>query len=289
MLRYTDREHLLYFPPEMVPLVDHPLVRARGEETVRGLLLQRLYIYLDFTAELEQRIVNPVCAAISRNQTPFTFPDGMREDAFKIYTDEAWHAQFSDDLQRQLERSTGQQAALPDRPAFITRLEGLEDSMLAGEHLAALIWAIVSETLISSILAGLPRDPRLVGAVRHVVGDHAVDEGIHHAYFASVLEHLWIQLDRKQREAIGREIPMAIRAFLEPDRAALVCMLKATGFSDSAAATVISDSYSQESVDIAVRRDAQSCLRHLAKVGALEGGAAVETLEKANLLEVNHD
>src|SRR4051812_49215203 len=38
----------LFFPPELVPVASHPLVAARGDASIADVLLQRLYVYLDF-------------------------------------------------------------------------------------------------------------------------------------------------------------------------------------------------------------------------------------------------
>ena len=59
----------LFFPPELVPVAGHPLVAARGAAAVDRVLLQRLHVYLDFTAELEQMSINPVTQRISRFAT----------------------------------------------------------------------------------------------------------------------------------------------------------------------------------------------------------------------------
>lgn len=281
-----EPDSLLYFTPELLPLAAHPLVRGRGDQVVRDLLLRRLYIYLDFTAGLEQQLVNPACAAISRSATAFSFPDRMREDAYKIYTDEAWHAQFSDDLLRQLQAHTGKPAILPPVPEFFTRLRVLDDGPLADEpHLKALICAIVSETLISSTLSGMPRDQRLARSVREVIADHAIDEGVHHAYFASVLEHLWHQLNPRQRRLAAEAMPKAIRAFLEPDLQALVTVLVTLGFSSDETAQIMAECYASDEVDASVRRDARACLRHMAHVGVLDEAGALEALEASRLCE----
>ena len=100
------REHI-YFPPELVPVAQHALVQELGAATVDRVLIQQLHTYLEFTSELEHGAVNPVAALISRRRSGFDLPETMIEDAYKICTDEAWHAQFSDDLQRQVAVRTG--------------------------------------------------------------------------------------------------------------------------------------------------------------------------------------
>ena len=157
----------------------------------RFVLLHRLYDYLDFTSELESSTVIPVATAIARGRGGFPAPGALRADAFKIVTDEAWHAQFSDDLVRQLEAYTGQ-SPIAHVPAFRPRLDRLlEEVEPALRPGAALTIAVCSETLISGLLSKLPNDRRLPAAVSATVRDHAEDEGRHHAYFRTVLDRFW--------------------------------------------------------------------------------------------------
>src|SRR5262249_6641134 len=151
----------------LTPVARHPLVRERGESAVRRVLIQRLHLYLAFTAELEQGAVTPVTQLICRRRIGFDLPEGMVEDAYKICTDEAWHAQFSDDLMRQVQDATGVPPALSGMPRFFQRLEEIQSTVPSDLHgLANIFFTIVSETLISAILSQIPRDTRVVTAVR---------------------------------------------------------------------------------------------------------------------------
>ena len=82
--RELDEEEpseLVYFPPELVPVAQHALVRDLGPETVDRVLIGRLHTYLEFTAELEQGAVNPVTALISRRRSGFDLLHLHRPDA----------------------------------------------------------------------------------------------------------------------------------------------------------------------------------------------------------------
>jgi hypothetical protein len=261
-------------------------VRRLGEESLRRILVQRLYVYLDFTAELEQRAVNPICAAISRRRSGFDLPEGMLEDAYKIYTDEAWHAQFSDDMQRQVVEETGVPPVLPDAPAFIKRLAAAEQTAPLGNRgLVPFFFTIVSETLISAILSDIPQDRRIVRAVRDVVSDHAIDEGVHRAYFTKLLEFAWLQLTDRQRRDVSMYLPDFVRAFLDPDFAALAGVLEDAGLTEDDVGQVLSDCYRPREVAARVRADARPTLRELARVGVFDDSAAVAAFEDAGLLE----
>jgi hypothetical protein len=281
----NDEAVLLYFPPELVPAAKHPLVLQRGDEAVRHVLMQRLHLYLDFTAELEQWAVNPVCALIARRRSGLDLPEAMLADAYKIYTDEAWHAHFSDDMQRQIEVTSGVGALRPSVHSFRRRLEA------GGAHIPAmsagvaqLFFTIVSETLISGVLAAIPNDYRIVPAVREIIADHAVDEGVHHAYFANLLEFAWPQLPKCDRAAVALALPHFIRAFLDPDLAALAAILHDTGLASDEVGQVISDAHPPANTAATVRAGAQMTMRHLRRVGVLDLAPAREAFAAEGLV-----
>lgn len=280
----TSCDHL-YFPPELVPVVRHPLVLGRGPEAVRTLLIHRLYDYLHFTTELEQLAVIPITAQISRGRAGLTISEEMRVDAFKIVTDEAWHAQFSYDLMRQVERDTGVRAEVRAVPAFAGRLDviraSLPDAVRGAE---ALLFAVISETLISSILAEVPRDQRLPAAVRELVRDHAEDEGRHHAYFHDVLRHLWPALSTTAQRLVGPYLPEMIRAFLDPDYGALVAGMGRIGLDAAQVRQVIEDTWTEQRLARDAAMAAGAAVRYFTEVGALDDTRTLDAFHAAGLL-----
>ncbi|GGS49257.1 diiron oxygenase [Streptomyces parvus] len=281
-----DRDELaIPFPPELAPVALHELVAGRGPDTVREVLTHSLYQYLHFTTELEELAVIPVVAKISRNRAGLDLPEAMRADAFKIYTDEAWHAQFSYDLVRQVERSSGIAVRLPELPSFVERLDAVRASLdPAVRGLEALMFSVVSETLISSILADIPHDARLPKTVRELVRDHAEDEGRHHAYFRQVLHAFWPALPARERRAVGPLLPQVILAFLEPDYRAIGTALSATGLAPDEVAQVLAESLPRRRVVDEAARSAGSAVRYFREVGALDDPATAEAFEASGLL-----
>jgi len=276
----------LYFPPELLPVVSHPLVQARGPEVVRRLLVQRLYDYLHFTTELEEIAVIPVATSISRGRVGLDLPEKMRADAFKIVTDEAWHAQFSYDLIRQVEVETGIAWQDGHLPAFVPRLEAIRVRL--PEHLRGaegLLFSVVSETLISSILADLPRDRRLPQAVRELVRDHAEDEGRHHVYFRTVLHHFWPALGTSAQRVIGPYLPEILLAFLEPDYRAMARSLRRVGYSEAELEQILAESWPTGRVAREAAEAARSAIKYLAEVGALDDPETADAFAAAGLVE----
>lgn len=275
----------IYFPPELVPAVQHPLILERGKPVIQQVLVQRLHLYLDFTAELEQGAVTPVTQRISRGRIGFELPTGMLEDAYRICTDEAYHAQFSDDLMRQVQTVTGIVPNLPGLPRFFQRLIQIRGSLPWDlQEMATLFFTIVSETLISAILSDIPNDVRVVSAVRDLVQDHAEDEGRHHAYFAKLLEYVWPQMNAYQKAAIGPLLPDFIKAFLEPDYPAIACELAGCGLTSEEVQQVLHESYSAEEVAAGIRKAAGKTLQHFARVGILSEPGTLDSFYLSGLI-----
>ena len=277
------REHV-YFPPELVPVAQHALVEELGVDTVDRVLIQQLHTYLEFTSELEHGAVNPVAAMISRRRSGFDLPETMIEDAYKIYTDEAWHAQFSDDLQRQVAVKTGVGPSIFEEPNFFRKLKGFQVDLGPDEQrLVMIFFTIVSETLISAILDDIPEDPRVVMAVRELVEDHAQDEGRHHAYFSRLLEFTWPRLNKTHRALIGPLLPEMILAFLEPDFVAIAGNLRACGLTAEQIDQVMTESYPPATVTAGIRTGSRAVIRHFERVGVVDDPRTAEALEASRL------
>jgi hypothetical protein len=116
MLNHCDGT--IFFPPELVPVLRHPRIRDRAD--IRDeILVHSLYQYMYFTAVVEQLAVLPVAARISLGRLDVQVPPQMRRDAFKICTDEAWHAQCSDDFTEQVARVTRIDPCAIAEPQFV--------------------------------------------------------------------------------------------------------------------------------------------------------------------------
>jgi hypothetical protein len=108
-----------------------------------------------------------------------------------LCTDEAHRAYFSDDIRRQVAEAMGIPPDPKHPPHFLRRLRATCRGLPADEKRLRLgLFAVVSETLISSILAQLPGDERVVTAVREMVANHAADEGRHGAFFSQFFVYL---------------------------------------------------------------------------------------------------
>lgn len=261
-----------FFSPRQIPILRHPLVRALGEPARSQIMANQLYRYLDFTVKLEVEVVNRVVADLAGNASGLDLPPAMVIAAYKIYCDEAYHALFSTDMMQQV-------AGLADiviheqtaKPYFLRRLRDLQ--LLAGSagdrSLIELFFVIVSETLISGILADVPGAADVKRSVRELVRDHAVDEGRHHAYFAELLRRVWPQLEARQRRSAALVLPELIGAFLKPDLASLHVELSAYGLGFDDIKRVLAETYTTESVGAHIRASTVHLVRYLEEIDIL--------------------
>jgi len=276
----------VYFSPELVPVAHHPLVRQFGPEAVRDMQVQHLYRYLDFTTRLELEVINEAAKDIALGKIDTELPDVMREDAFKLCTDEAHHAYFSDDIKRQVIAATG---VLPDAhgtPRFLRHLRAMQRELPSELIvLSELLFTVVSETLISSILAQIPRDDRVVTAVRNIVADHAEDEGRHSAYFSQFFTYLWPQLSCAQRALLGPLLPRFIRAFLEPDLDGVECGLARYPLEPDQIRAVLDQCYPTRRIATDTRQAAKVTLRLFAHNGVLDDPRIADAFRACDLAD----
>jgi hypothetical protein len=218
-----------FFSPDLCPPLHHPAVRAQPRNVRERLLVHHLYLYLEFTVRLETGPVNDACLLLREPSFLPWLPDGMRDDALRIYTDEAGHAEMSHTLMTAVRAATDV-TPLPHEPRFLRDLAGLHHADPGlDRQLLTLFFVIVSETLITSSLHLLPRDVRVQRQVRELAADHAADEGRHHAYFSQVFGLLWPRLSAPERRRVGVLLPRMMLAYLALDEAALAAVLADCG------------------------------------------------------------
>lgn len=167
----------IFFPPEFMPITQHSEVMALGPQVIEEISIQGLYQYLHFTNVLEENEVNPVLMQIAQRKLGLELTSEMLMDARRIYVDEGYHSLFSADLLHQIEAETDVQFRQSTVPNFTTRLFEVESTVSPKlRDMVRMFFVVVSETLISATLNKLPKDRRVVKAVRDVIADHAFDE-----------------------------------------------------------------------------------------------------------------
>ena len=159
---FTCEAGLMLFPPELVPGVGHPLVDRLGRHATRRLTMRKLESYNAFTEKLEYQAVMAASIKLAQHPQAFGLSEQAGREARLIVTDESHHAYVAVELMKRLPDASDLPPLTPSQPRFLRGLEefgrGLP-AQFADDLLIAFV--SISETLITSILRGVPRDPRV--------------------------------------------------------------------------------------------------------------------------------
>jgi hypothetical protein len=201
-----------------------------------------------------------------------------------VYCDEGYHALYNLDVVQQVEQVTGT-AALPyDFGPWLDRLDRTAEVFLPGHpRLARVLQVVVTETMITSILSGVPHDPTVFRIVRDVVADHARDEAHHHAFFVALLRDLWTHLPTDLRTHAANAIPQLIDDCLRPDLAPVRASLRAAGLAPAQVSEVVEASYPEAAVRAKVRNASRHTVRLFDSVGAFDLPGARDRLYERGL------
>jgi hypothetical protein len=274
-----------FFPERLIPYLAHPVVAALPEATRREMVARHLYQYLGFTAHFEVRVVNRAAQRIADGRAGFVSAPGLRFDAYKIYCDEAYHAMYCFDMVQQVADASGIRPLPYDFDPFLSRLDGVGARILPDEpELAKLLQVVVFETLVTAILRDVPAERTVLTPVREMVGDHARDEGRHHAYFSGFFRELWTTLDGRLRFKAAQALPELVRESLWPDDRPVRAALAAAGLDRHSVEGVLTEVYRPADVLAAIKQASRQAVRLFRQVGVLDVPGAEEAFQRAGLL-----
>jgi len=228
-----------WFPPAFIPYLQHPMIRRAGRPIAQRLAANHLVHFLDYTTLLEHRVVNRSVEAIVHGELGVTIPPEMKTAALQLYTDEGYHALFSNELAEQIAALHG----INDRPTprRIARLLGLIDAYPpADRSLAWFLLGFVSETIIARELLAAARGT-LVSTVYRMLRDHLEDEARHSRYFSEVFQYLWFALNTQQRDLAAGMLLQIMGLYFEPDVPWLLRSLASVGFEEESSRQIIAD------------------------------------------------
>ncbi|MEM7717012.1 MAG: diiron oxygenase, partial [Cyanobacteria bacterium P01_A01_bin.68] len=239
----------LPFSPDLVPLANHSAI-AQDDNLWMTVLAYRLLAHLQFTTLLELNHVNPICSALSLGSAPINLNIQQRNDALKIYCDEAGHALFVELFSNQVKNTFTLGDSVLGRPVFEKVIETIiaENQTILSPDLIKLFFVTISETLVTKVLKQVPSDPKVANVVRDVIGDHAADEALHGAYFQALFPLLWQNLSSLEKQEMVRLLPRLVWAFLGPDYDVEYNVLKALDFSDIDAKGILEEVFKPNEV-----------------------------------------
>lgn len=261
-----------WFIRDGVPVLNHPLMQHIDAEKEQYLLGRFLLQFLEYGTLMEHEFINTMLAEMAMGECGIPIPDRMRLDAFKIYTDEAYHACFNMEATQQIRDYIG----LPLSTAWPlknSRLDGLRKVIPAGpskeNFLVRFGIACISETIaakeLSETMKGIVAEP-----IYNIFIDHAEDEKRHCMYFNTLFEVVWRNLSVNEQLFLGKSLPKILKAFVDINTISLADALQCIGISTEAAGIIIADSYP---TDFSVKRAlsvASVTFRMFARLGILD-------------------
>ncbi len=232
-----------WFPKKMVPYLDLPCFASVKKEKVDRLLAQHLVYFLDYTTILEHLMVNRSLEVIVHNKLNISIPESLRKASLQIYTDEAYHALFSDELSCSVAGLYGIRR-LKRRPYRIAALEQLIQQT-PEKHRNEVYFAIgfVSETIIAKEIARLI-EKNLVPPVYAMFRDHLDDEIRHAFFFSEAFQVIWQRITLPQKHIIARALPTILKIFASMDPFWLTQSIEETGIPREACNHIIAESTS---------------------------------------------
>jgi hypothetical protein len=234
-----------WFIPAATPILTHPLLRNIEIPQEQYLLGRFLLQFLEYGTVLEHEFVNTVLAELALGEAGIPLPDQMRVDAFKIYTDEAYHAYFNLEATQQIRNYIG--LSMADAwPLKNTRLDGLRKLIPQGKSkenfLIRFGIAVISETVaakeLEEAMKGIVIDP-----IYNLFVDHAEDEKKHCMYFSALFEVVWQYLSTDEKIFLGTIFPKILKAFVDVNSIALLDSLENINIDCESAKMIIHDSY----------------------------------------------
>lgn len=205
-----------WFAPAFMPYLEHPCILKAGQSIILRLEANHLVYFLDYTTLLEHKIVNRAVQTLIHGELNIPVPPPMKKAALQLYTDEGYHALFSNQIAEQVAELYGIENR--SRPARRIRrlLERIQACSPADEAMVWFLIGFVSETIIAKELLSAVRLP-LVSTVLRMFKSHLADEARHSRYFCDVFSHLWPLFDDCQRTLAATQLLAILEIFFESD------------------------------------------------------------------------
>lgn len=203
-----------WMPTSADNILSHPLIQDAIKQSLSAYLLIGS---LDFTYDLEQKLISHVSSQLASGTLLPDLPNDVKIDALKIQCDEAFHALQAQRLAAKVRLTS---CVNPDHTLsrFLRLVAKVTDgSNLLSTELLLFCAVVVSETLITKSLRDDWRDSSLPNEIRHFFHLHYKDEVQHSRYFTWLLDHVYSTWSTATRQMISDLWPKFIDAYLDSD------------------------------------------------------------------------
>ena len=187
----NGKPSLSWHLPNYSGILSHPTFSGVTESQKSYIMGIQLLEFTIKQARFEIDCVNKVAANLSQGQYNFTISDEFKIDALKIYTDEGYHALFTQKISDQIREHYKIEFGELDQfiePHF-QKLYSLKDNYdKKYAYLADIAIVLVSENQIvadiSDEMKNIVHEP-----IRLMFKDHMIDETFHAKYFCKTSSH----------------------------------------------------------------------------------------------------
>ena len=267
-----------YFSPHLVRVNAHPLVTKGGDPVIKALQRRHLYRYLAATEAIEIEMVNPALQFVMSSDIAPRFV----LDAYKVYTDEGFHALMCMDLRNSI--SDGEmpyllryRSSALDTTLALARAGSEQDA-----RLILLAITCVNETMIASSLSQAT-DRTVFATLRELVMAHARDEAAHNLYFTELMVDLFPRLSTREQRLLIDLMPDIFNSLHLSDKTGAENDLRAQGFGESEIQIILGETFNGEVDHEGLRRVCRSSLRMLERSGVLDAPQAKEAFAEKGL------
>jgi hypothetical protein len=229
------------FPATLQPVLSHAEVTARGPDVRYRILARAAATFMHHVAILEVDIVADLCIAFANAGAGVPMPEAAQQVALTVATDEAYHAFVAREFLGDLKRHTG--IVPPSRSAMAITAALAEVRRCVPPDLGQAADTMVlcfAENFVTEELFELSREAVPEGPFHTIMREHMMDEGRHQVFFQRLFRQMWAALDKEQRSALSRLIPVYLDSFLTPGTymASQCDLLEYAGFDAEAAARI---------------------------------------------------
>lgn len=230
-------EHKDWFVPVATPWLADEAVQCHGDAVRQAILARYLVMFLDYTTELETRIVNRSIITIAHDRIGFGLSPELKLTGLQLYSDEAYHAVMSAAVANQVSNIyciTNREPA-SERVRNIRALVSTADP--AYTELAWFVVGFVSETVITKEFLKISK-ATVYAPVYRMLRDHLADELKHSLYFSHLFTIVWQGASEAQKRFMSSFIVQAIYEFFRLHETWLFDNLTIVGV-DAASARII--------------------------------------------------
>jgi len=235
------------FSKEKNVLFSHPDVLLMSEKDQNYTLTQSAYWYMAAIALIESEVINKIATKIANGRYKFDFLSTIKQAAWTIVIDEAYHAYVADDCILQIAKLTGiSPVRFPKTTQLSKAIRCTKDKINKENHplFEVIAICIAENTLTQDILLNSKVEGNNAFYQR-VLKDHLMDEGRHSQYFKYILNFVWKNIDNSMQLYMADIIISFIKEYLsvEIDKEVSSIILHQTALPPATINNILDDCY----------------------------------------------